>query len=158
MKKKKSILYFVIFSFIFVFFFFLTIFLLANRHWFYPYETVIEYKYDSAKDDRIDELKDALSKLFFNGDILPKQEIYITNLRHKELLQKVYDSLKLVDDSISKNLSEDFTSTYNTMPWKAIAGMRDVFAHHYGSIDYEMTWNTSTDDITQLKAYLLEIS
>ena len=57
-----------------------------------------------------------------------------------------------------KNLSEDFTSTYNTMPWKAIAGMRDVFAHHYGSIDYEMTWNTSTDDITQLKAYLLEIS
>ena len=56
----------------------------------------------------IDELKGAVSKLFFNGEILPKQEIYITNLRHKELLQKVYDSLKLVDESISKNLSEDF--------------------------------------------------
>jgi 6-pyruvoyl-tetrahydropterin synthase len=63
MKKKKSILYFVIFSFIFVFFFFLTIFLLANRHWFYPYETVIEYKYDSDKDDRIDDLKDECEKL-----------------------------------------------------------------------------------------------
>ena len=65
-------------------------------------------KTSMLKGNGIDELKDALSKLFFNGDILPKQEIYITNLRHKELLQKVYDSLKLVDDSISKNLSEDF--------------------------------------------------
>ena len=65
-------------------------------------------KTSMLKGNGIDELKDALSKLFFNGDILPKQEIYITNLRHKELLQKVYDSLKLVEDSISKNLSEDF--------------------------------------------------
>ena len=65
-------------------------------------------KTSMLKGNGIDELKDALSKLFFNGDILPKQEIYITNLRHKELLQKVYGSLKLVDDSISKNLSEDF--------------------------------------------------
>lgn len=53
-----------------------------------------------------------------------------------------------------KNLSEDFTAKYNTMPWKAIAGMRDVFAHHYGSIDYEMTWNTSVEDIVSLKEYL----
>ena len=65
-------------------------------------------KTSMLKGNGIDELKDALSKLFFNGDILPKQEIYITNLRHKELLQKVYDSLKLVEDSISKHLSEDF--------------------------------------------------
>ena len=65
-------------------------------------------KTSMLKGNGIDELKDALSKLFFHGDILPKQEIYITNLRHKELLQKVYESLKLVDDSISKNLSEDF--------------------------------------------------
>ena len=56
----------------------------------------------------LDALKRAITELFFNGEILPKQEIYITNLRHKELLQKVYDSLKLVDESISKNLSEDF--------------------------------------------------
>ena len=32
--------------------------------------------------------------------------------------------------------------------------MRDVFAHHYGSIDYEMTWNTSVEDISALKEYL----
>ena len=53
-----------------------------------------------------------------------------------------------------KNFSEEFISEYNAMPWKEIAGMRDIFAHHYGSIDYDMTWNTSIDDISSLKSYL----
>ena len=53
-----------------------------------------------------------------------------------------------------KNLSSEFTEKHGAMQWKAIAGMRDIFAHHYGSIDYEMTWNTSIEDIAQLKAYL----
>ncbi len=61
--KNKKILYSIIFSSIFVFFFSLTIFLLANMHWFYPYQTVIEYEYDSKKDDRIDELKEECEKL-----------------------------------------------------------------------------------------------
>ncbi len=56
----------------------------------------------------IEELKDSVTKLFLNGQIVPKQEIYITNLRHKELLNSALMSLNLVIDSIDKNLSEDF--------------------------------------------------
>ena len=33
---------------------------------------------------------------------------------------------------LSKNLSEDFRNENATIPWKNIAGMRDIFAHHYG--------------------------
>ena len=56
----------------------------------------------------LDELKRAITDIFFNGDIVPKQEIYITNLRHKKLFEEALDSLKLVVDSIEKELSEDF--------------------------------------------------
>ncbi len=56
-----------------------------------------------------------------------------------------------------KNLSEEFVTEHNSMPWKAIAGMRDIFAHHYGSIDYDMTWNTSVEDIPALKDFLLKV-
>ena len=55
---------------------------------------------------------------------------------------------------LAKNLSQNFITEHNAIPWKAIARMRDIFAHHYGSIDYEMTWNTSIDDISMLKTYL----
>ncbi len=60
------------------------------------------------KGNGIDELKQAVSDLFLNGDIVPKQELYITNLRHKNLLQQSLKSLELVIDSVDKNLSEDF--------------------------------------------------
>ena len=56
----------------------------------------------------IEELKESVTDLFLNGEIVPKQEIYITNLRHKDLLKQSLNSLKLVIDSIDKNLSEDF--------------------------------------------------
>ncbi|WP_026521418.1 tRNA uridine-5-carboxymethylaminomethyl(34) synthesis GTPase MnmE [Butyrivibrio sp. VCB2001] len=56
----------------------------------------------------IEELKRAITELFLDGEIAPKQEIYITNLRHKELLSKTVESLALVIDSIEKDLSEDF--------------------------------------------------
>ena len=56
----------------------------------------------------IEDLKRAITELFLGGEIAPKQEIYITNLRHKELLSKTVESLALVIDSIEKDLSEDF--------------------------------------------------
>lgn len=31
---------------------------------------------------------------------------------------------------------------------------RDVVAHHYGSLDLELVWNTSVDDIQDLKKKL----
>ena len=60
------------------------------------------------KGNGLEELKDSVTKLFLNGQIVPKQEIYITNLRHKDLLKQSLDSLCLVIDSIEKGLSEDF--------------------------------------------------
>ncbi|MBP3783022.1 MAG: tRNA uridine-5-carboxymethylaminomethyl(34) synthesis GTPase MnmE [Butyrivibrio sp.] len=56
----------------------------------------------------LDELKHAITDIFFNGELAPKQETYITNLRHKKLFEEALDSLKLVVDSIEKDLSEDF--------------------------------------------------
>ena len=55
---------------------------------------------------------------------------------------------------LAKRLSEEYLAAHKTIPWRAIMGMRDIFAHHYGSIDYNELWNTSHGDITTLKACL----
>jgi tRNA modification GTPase len=72
------------------------------------------------KGNGIDELKSAVADLFLNGDIVPKQEVYITNLRHKNLLKNASDSLELVLDSINKNLSEDFFTVDLTNAYAAL--------------------------------------
>ena len=56
----------------------------------------------------IDDLKRYIVDMFFNGKLDYNDEIYITNLRHKDLLMKAADSLNSVIDGIDSGLSEDF--------------------------------------------------
>lgn len=58
---------------------------------------------------------------------------------------------------LSKMLSEDFLNSYTKIPWKMIMRMRDIVAHHYGSLDYEIVWNTSVSDIPKLHLEIEEI-
>ena len=63
----------------------------------------------SAKNETgIDKLEHAIKDMFFNGEISFNEEIYITNVRHKTLLQEALDSLHMVKDGINQGMSEDF--------------------------------------------------
>ena len=56
-----------------------------------------------------------------------------------------------------KNLSEGFRLTHNDIPWKLIAGLRDVTAHKYQTLKMEDIWETATSDVPRLKQQLTDI-
>lgn len=56
----------------------------------------------------IDELGKAIKDMFFDGEINFNEEIYITNIRQKNLLKESIKSLKLVKGSIEMKMPEDF--------------------------------------------------
>ncbi|WP_026505489.1 tRNA uridine-5-carboxymethylaminomethyl(34) synthesis GTPase MnmE [Butyrivibrio sp. NC3005] len=56
----------------------------------------------------INDLKQAIVELFFNGHLVPCEEMYVTNLRHKKLLENALSSLMLVEQSVEDGMSEDF--------------------------------------------------
>lgn len=58
----------------------------------------------------IDIFEDTIKEIFFNGDISLEDEIYITNVRHKEALYDVKNALELVKKSLVDNMPEDFYS------------------------------------------------
>ena len=63
----------------------------------------------SAKNETgLDKLEHDIKDMFFNGEISFNEEIYITNVRHKTLLQEALDSLHMVKDGINQGMSEDF--------------------------------------------------
>ena len=65
----------------------------------------------SARENHgIRELEDTIKDMFFNGQVSFNDEIYITNIRHKNLLADAANSLKLVMNSINDNMPEDFYS------------------------------------------------
>ena len=58
---------------------------------------------------------------------------------------------------LSSNLTDDFKEKNAGIPWKAIKGMRNVVAHHYGKIDEDTVWETADSDIEDLRAFCLSV-
>jgi len=58
---------------------------------------------------------------------------------------------------LSKSLTEQFKKDNNHIPWKAIAGMRDIAAHKYQTLKMTDVWATLTEDITKLKMQLNDL-
>ena len=58
----------------------------------------------------IEELEESIKELFFAGEVSFNDEVYITNIRHKNSLQEALSSLKLVLQSIADEMPEDFYS------------------------------------------------
>ena len=67
-------------------------------------------KISTVENKGIDELEETVQKLFFNGKISFQNEVYITNMRHKEAIREAYDSLLMVQKSVEMDMPEDFYS------------------------------------------------
>ena len=65
----------------------------------------------SAKEQTgIEELETAIQEMFFHGKISFNDEVYITNVRHKNALEETAKSLEMVINSIENGMPEDFFS------------------------------------------------
>ncbi|NJN76586.1 MAG: DUF86 domain-containing protein [Synechococcaceae cyanobacterium RL_1_2] len=54
----------------------------------------------------------------------------------------------------TKRLSLKFRQKHSDVPWKKIAGMRDVITHDYDEIDLTEIWTVITENIPELLQYL----
>lgn len=65
----------------------------------------------SAKEEKgIGDLEQEIKRLFYHGELTFNDQIYITNVRHKEALEQALLSLKMVEKSIGDGMPEDFYS------------------------------------------------
>ena len=58
----------------------------------------------------IEEFVEVLKKICFRGELRLNEEVYITNLRQKEALQRAQEALGKVEESIGMGMPEDFYS------------------------------------------------
>ncbi|GBE37804.1 MAG TPA: DUF86 domain-containing protein [Nitrospirae bacterium] len=50
----------------------------------------------------------------------------------------------------TKRLSQTFTSEHPEIPWKNMAGMRDILIHAYDHVDIDELWNAASASIPAL--------
>lgn len=56
----------------------------------------------------------------------------------------------IVVGEATKRLSSDFRNAHAQIPWKDIAGMRDVLAHQYDRVNLDTLWDVIQNDIPEL--------
>ncbi len=89
-------------------------------------------------------------------------EKYIGNLSKEDLNnnQGLKDSLvrrlEIIGEAV-KNIPDDFKEKYSQVPWKKIAGLRDIIIHTYFNIDLDITWEIIKKDLPDLKEKILKI-
>ena len=57
----------------------------------------------------------------------------------------------------AKRLSPDLKQSYPHVPWRRIAGFRDVLIHDYMGVDLDEVWNVLNGDLPDLKRSLRAI-
>jgi uncharacterized protein with HEPN domain len=57
----------------------------------------------------------------------------------------------------TKHLSDELRNQNNDIPWRRIAGLRDVLIHNYMGVDIEAVWQVTLNDVPDLKRRVVVI-
>jgi uncharacterized protein with HEPN domain len=71
----------------------------------------------------------------------------------RKLCLAVERCLEIVGEAAGK-ITAEFQQAHPHVPWRQIKGMRNILAHEYGGIDYEIIHNTATMQMPELLAVL----
>ncbi len=68
----------------------------------------------------------------------------------KKTQDAVFKRIENMGEAV-KRLPQDFKESHKEIPWKKIAGMRNVLIHEYFGIDVKKVWIVAKSDIPELK-------
>jgi uncharacterized protein with HEPN domain len=81
------------------------------------------------------------------------KEEFLTSVGLQDMILR---RLEIIGEAV-KNLPRDFCEIHPGIPWKKLAGLRDVLIHHYFGIDTELVWIVLTRELPPLKTQIDEI-
>jgi len=98
--------------------------------------------------DILDNIKDIDS--FSKG--LTKEEFAKNKLKQNAIIR----SLEVIGEAV-KNIPDSFREKYPGIPWKDIAGFRDILSHAYFGVNIDRIWNIIEKDLHSFKKEIEKI-
>jgi len=72
-----------------------------------------------------------------------------TFLNNRMLVRATERGVEIIGEA-ARRVSPEFQAAHISIPWRQIIGQRNILAHEYGQIDYELLFKTVRDDIPEL--------
>ncbi len=103
--------------------------------------------------------------LVYLDDILESAELiesYVSSISEGEFYQTlekqdaILHRLQIIGEA-AKHVPATYRERWKQVPWKDIAGIRDIIVHEYFGITLTMIWKTAIEDIPHLKQQIQSI-
>jgi uncharacterized protein with HEPN domain len=66
-----------------------------------------------------------------------------------EKLSAILYQITIIGEA-TKRLSQSFRQNHSDLPWREMAGMRDVIVHEYDQLDLDVVWDVVNNKIPEL--------
>lgn len=95
------------------------------------------------------DIYNAINRILLFSKDLTKSDLKSNEEKQSAILYQVI----IIGEAV-KRLSMDFRNNNSAIPWKEIAGMRDILAHQYDKVNIDTLWDVVSHDIPELKTMI----
>lgn len=103
--------------------------------------------------ERIDHIKTCIEKILLATSGVTRERL----LQDEVLFAALVRWIEIIGEA-AKYVPEEITKAHPGVPWKAMAGMRDIVVHDYDDVDVDEIWNVVQKDIPLLKQEIDKIT
>ena len=76
---------------------------------------------------------------------------YIEFVKNETFKRSFIRSLEVIGEA-AKSIPDDFREKHPDIPWKEMAGLRDILIHRYFGVNYKMVWDIVKNQVPELKS------
>ncbi|RMF96268.1 MAG: DUF86 domain-containing protein [Candidatus Schekmanbacteria bacterium] len=105
------------------------------------------------------EFEDSLRDIL---DAMEKAKRFVKDFSYEQFIEDdktvfaVVRALEIIGEA-SKNIPDEFHKENPEIPWKDMAGMRDILIHDYFGVDLETVWKTVTERIPEIQPLIKKL-
>jgi len=77
-------------------------------------------------------------------------------MKSVSLQDQIIRRIEIIGEAV-KNLPDELKKEHPEIPWRDIAGLRDIVVHQYFGLDLELIWDVVEKDIPDLKPRISKI-
>ncbi|CAA6817623.1 MAG: protein of unknown function DUF86 [uncultured Sulfurovum sp.] len=110
--------------------------------------------------DLLHHMIDATEKILHRNRDICSIDDYLQDDNSLMLLDSICMQLIAIGEAvkkIDKETDKKLFKNYTTIPWREVAGMRDILSHHYFDLNAEVVYEVTTEHILNLQTVLKEI-